>query len=332
MTEGKNFTVIVNGQKHSLAAIPGETLADLLRNRLRLTGTKIGCNEAECGSCTVLVDGEPILSCNYPAERAEGKNVVTIEGLTTKTDASVRLHPLQEAFIVHGAVQCGFCIPGQIMTAYALLQKNPDPTSKDIRTALKDTLCRCAGYPSIENAIQAAAASMRTGQPVKPTSLADTNPSKSNPMLLAGLVKTNPNTSFVLLHGGYPFTSEAAILAKSFENVYLDANWLPLISPTAMKRALQDWLDSIPLGKIMIWGGDSYRVEGTFASLLLAKQVVSEVLAERVQAGHLIEGQVRTILWDIFRNTSARFYRTDSLRNWRSGGARTAATAAASPE
>ena len=85
---------------------------------------------------------------------------------------TVKLHPLQEAFIVHGAVQCGFCIPGQIMTAYALLQKKPDPSSKDIRTALKDTLCRCAGYPSIENAIQAAAASMRTGQPVKPPSLA----------------------------------------------------------------------------------------------------------------------------------------------------------------
>jgi xanthine dehydrogenase molybdenum-binding subunit len=173
MAENENLTFTVNGQKVSLAPLPGETLADLLRNRLLLTGTKIGCNEAECGSCTVLVDGEPILSCNYPAERAGGKNVVTIEGLARSVNGETRLHPLQEAFIVHGAVQCGFCIPGQIMTSYALLQQNPDPTSKDIRTALKDTLCRCAGYPSIENAIQAAAAALRTGEPVRPPRLAE---------------------------------------------------------------------------------------------------------------------------------------------------------------
>jgi len=149
MAEGQNLTFTVNGRKVSLAALPGETLADLLRNRLFLTGTKIGCNEAECGSCTVLVEGEAILSCNYPAERAEGKNVVTIEGLAGSADGNIELHPLQEAFIVHGAVQCGFCIPGQIMTAYALLQNKPDPSSEDIRTALKDTLCRCAGYPRL---------------------------------------------------------------------------------------------------------------------------------------------------------------------------------------
>ncbi len=173
MAENENLTFTVNGQKVSLAPLPGETLADLLRNRLLLTGTKIGCNEAECGSCTVLVDGEPILSCNYPAERAGGKNVVTIEGLARSANGETKLHPLQEAFIVHGAVQCGFCIPGQIMTSYALLQQNPNPTSQDIRTALKDTLCRCAGYPSIENAIQAAAAALRTGEPVRLPRLAE---------------------------------------------------------------------------------------------------------------------------------------------------------------
>ena len=154
---------------------------------------------------------------------------------------------------------------------------------------------------------------------------------ESNPVLLADLIKRNPGVTFVLLHGGYPFTSEATILAKSFENVYLDANWLPLISPTAMKRALQDWLDCIPLSKIMIWGGDSYRIEGTFASLLLVKQVVSEVLADRVQSGHTPEGNVRTILWEMFRNNPARLYKTDSLRNWPSSGSRTAAAVAFSP-
>ena len=166
-------------------------LADLLRHRLRLTGTKIACEESECGACTVLIDGEPILSCMYPAERAEGKSVLTIEGLGGEfargmkseelgeklsragTPSGEVLHPLQEAFIEHGAVQCGFCIPGQIMTAYALLQRNPNPSQQELRFALKDTLCRCAGYQTIENAILAAAHSVQTGEPVQPPSVPD---------------------------------------------------------------------------------------------------------------------------------------------------------------
>jgi hypothetical protein len=142
---------------------------------------------------------------------------------------------------------------------------------------------------------------------------------ESSPMMLASLIKRNPKTQFVLLHGGYPFTSEAGILAKSLDNVYLDANWLPLISPTAMRRALHDWLDSVPINRIMIWGGVSYRVEGTYASLILVKQAVSEVLVEKIQMGHLSESKVPDILRDIFRNNPARLYRTDALRNWRPG-------------
>jgi selenium-dependent xanthine dehydrogenase len=169
-----NMNFFVNSKQYSLESIPGETLAALLRDRLRLTGTKIGCEEAECGACTVLVDGQPIMSCVYPAERADGKNIITIEGLAQHVHEEMKLHPLQEAFVEHGAVQCGFCIPGQIMTAYALLQRNPNPDSADIRFALKDTLCRCAGYPSIENAIIAAAQALRTGEPVqKPTHIPD---------------------------------------------------------------------------------------------------------------------------------------------------------------
>ncbi len=184
-----HLTLTVNGTAHTLASIPGETLADLLRKRLRLTGTKIGCNEAECGACTVIMDGEPVLSCSTPAERADGKTILTIEGLASLTPLGATrhsphfqgkwgeteggLHPLQEAFIIHGAVQCGFCIPGQIMTSYALLEKNPNPTSGDIRHALKDTICRCAGYPTIENAILAAAQSIRAGQPVEGPSIPD---------------------------------------------------------------------------------------------------------------------------------------------------------------
>ena len=196
------ISLTVNGIKHTLKAIAGETLSSLLRQRLHLTGTKIGCEEAECGACTVLVDGEPMMSCIYPAERADGKTILTIEGLSEEftaksaknakenaeknlgdlsglrgsdasTSLSAMLHPLQEAFVEHGAVQCGFCIPGQIMTAYALLKRNPNPNSDEIRFALKDTLCRCAGYPSIENAILAAAHSLRTGEPIPPPHIPD---------------------------------------------------------------------------------------------------------------------------------------------------------------
>src|SRR5512147_2123291 len=168
------ISLTVNGVQHALEARPNETLSTLLRERLRLTGTKIGCEEAECGACTVLIDGEPVVSCIYPAERANGRNIVTIEGLAERVHEEMKLHPLQEAFVEHGAVQCGFCIPGQIMTAYALLKRNPNPDSAEIRFALKDTLCRCAGYPSIENAILAAAQTLRTREPVqKPTHIPD---------------------------------------------------------------------------------------------------------------------------------------------------------------
>jgi len=164
MSSQSFISLTVNHQQFEVESKPGEMLSDLLRERLSLTGTKVGCNEAECGSCTVLVDGEPVLSCTYPAQRAHGHTVMTIEGLAENND---RLHPLQEAFIKHGAVQCGFCIPGQIMTSYGLLQKNPNPTREDIRHALKDTLCRCAGYPTIERSILAAAKAIRTGQKVE---------------------------------------------------------------------------------------------------------------------------------------------------------------------
>jgi xanthine dehydrogenase molybdenum-binding subunit len=159
---------IVNGKPVSLPALPGEMLADLLRERLGLTGTKIGCNEAECGACTVLIDEEPVLSCTYPSVKASGRKITTIEGLADTVQHDSGLHPLQEAFILHGAVQCGFCIPGQLMTAHALLAHNPDPLEEEIRQALKDTLCRCAGYPTILRAIQAAAKTMKEGISIEP--------------------------------------------------------------------------------------------------------------------------------------------------------------------
>ncbi len=159
-----SMKLTVNHIPVEIEPVPGETLADLLRKRLHLTGTKIGCDEAECGACTVLVGNEPVLSCVYPAERAASKAVLTIEGLASEHG----LHPLQQAFIDHGAVQCGFCIPGLLMTSYALLKHSPEPSEDEIRHALKDTLCRCGGYPSILRAIQSAAHSLRTGEPLPP--------------------------------------------------------------------------------------------------------------------------------------------------------------------
>jgi selenium-dependent xanthine dehydrogenase len=167
------ISLTVNGQQHSLTVNADETLADTLRKRLKLTGTKIGCEEAECGVCTVLVNDEPTLSCVYPAARADGKDILTIEGLADTQDGKLILHPLQEAFVQHGAVQCGFCIPGQIMTSYALLKRNPNPSSDELRHALKDTLCRCAGYPTIENAIMDAARALQTGEPIHPPEIPD---------------------------------------------------------------------------------------------------------------------------------------------------------------
>ncbi len=178
--------IIVNGNRLELEARPGEMLSDLLRERLGLTGTKIGCNEAECGACTVLVNGEPVLSCNFPSAKAAGKQIITIEGLADLVSSESpspgtgrKLHPLQEAFIQHGAVQCGFCIPGQIMTAYALLQREPDPGEEEIRGALKDTLCRCAGYPAIVSSIKAAAKSIQEGnEVVGPQTIPSSDPGK----------------------------------------------------------------------------------------------------------------------------------------------------------
>ncbi len=157
------LNITVNGQPVELEVPESRYLAEVLRDDLGLTGTKIGCNEAECGICSVLVNGTPVNSCIYPAFKAQGATITTIEGL----DADGRLHPLQQAFLDHGAVQCGFCTPGLIMTAKALLDEKAAAgetvTKGDIKVALKDTYCRCTGYQSIINAILQA-----SGQDVPP--------------------------------------------------------------------------------------------------------------------------------------------------------------------
>jgi xanthine dehydrogenase molybdenum-binding subunit len=151
------LNVVVNGEAKTVDVAPSMFLSEVLREKLGLTGTKIGCNEAECGICTVLVDGTPVNSCIYPALKAAGARVETIEGLSHNG----QLHPLQQAFIEHGAVQCGFCTPGLIMTAKALIDTNAAPSDEDIKHALKDTYCRCTGYVSVMAAIKQAAAMQR---------------------------------------------------------------------------------------------------------------------------------------------------------------------------
>ncbi|HPV05897.1 MAG: molybdopterin cofactor-binding domain-containing protein [Aggregatilineales bacterium] len=158
----RTISITVNGKKIEKSIPESRTLAQFLRYDLGLTGTKIGCEEAECGICTVLVDGTPVDSCIYPVFKADGCEVTTIEGLAQDGE----LHPLQKAFIDHGAVQCGYCTPGVIMTAKALLDQNLNPTDTDIKIALKDTFCRCTGYTSIINAIHSAASELRGEGPI----------------------------------------------------------------------------------------------------------------------------------------------------------------------
>jgi len=153
MSEKKRFKAVVNGQPVELDIAPDLRLIDLLRDHLGLTGTKEGCGEGECGACTVLIDGEPVNSCLVFALQAQGKDILTIEGLGSFD----KLHPLQEAFLEHNAVQCGYCTPGMLLTAKALLDKNPHPTKEEIKVAISGNLCRCTGYSKIVEAIAAVA-------------------------------------------------------------------------------------------------------------------------------------------------------------------------------
>ena len=142
-----------NGELYQTEAEPCRTLLEVLRDNLGLTGTTRGCDEGDCGACTVLLDGKPVAACLVLAIEARGKDILTIEGLA----ANGKLHPLQDAFIKYGAIQCGFCTPGMILAAKALLDRNPRPTKDEIKEAIAGNLCRCTGYIKIIEAIQAVA-------------------------------------------------------------------------------------------------------------------------------------------------------------------------------
>ena len=148
----KPIQLHVNGRVYDVLVKPHWTLLHVLREEIGLTGTKEGCGKGECGACTVIVDNEAVLSCLILAVQAQGKHILTIEGLTTEG----KLDPIQDAFVKYGAIQCGFCTPGMIMTSKAFLNKNPRPTEEEIKKALSGNLCRCTGYVKIIEAVEKA--------------------------------------------------------------------------------------------------------------------------------------------------------------------------------
>ena len=148
----ESLTMRLNSEEVTIEVRPDALLVDVLRDQLELKGTKEACGEGECGACTVLLDGEPVTSCLVPALKAQGREVMTVEGLASGGE----LHPLQKAFIEHGAVQCGYCTAGMLMSAKALLDRNPHPTGEEVKEAISGNLCRCTGYVKIIEAIEAA--------------------------------------------------------------------------------------------------------------------------------------------------------------------------------
>lgn len=152
----QEITFTLNGEEQTVEVEPTRTLLDYLRYDLGLTGTKKGCDEGDCGACTVILDGRPMNACLLLMGKVEGARVETIESLGTQEE----LHPLQEAFLRVGAVQCGYCTPGMLLTAKAILEENPNPTEQEIRTAIAGNLCRCTGYTKIVQAIRDAASTV----------------------------------------------------------------------------------------------------------------------------------------------------------------------------
>jgi len=153
----KLISLMINDREVEVAVPPNRTLADMLRQDLGLTGTKKGCDMGDCGSCTVLLDGRPVNSCLVLAVQANGRSVTTIEGVETDEG----LHPIQQAFVDQGAVQCGFCTSGMILSGKSLLERNPSPSEVEVRTAISGNLCRCTGYQKIVEAIQSAGEAMQ---------------------------------------------------------------------------------------------------------------------------------------------------------------------------
>lgn len=166
--EKQIIQLTINGEAYDLVVAPNRTLLEVLRDDLSLTGAKEGCGEGACGACTVLLDGQPVRSCLTLAVEVQGKTITTIEGLTTPlplggAGGGEQLHPVQQAFVEHGAIQCGFCSPGMILVTKALLDENPHPTEQEAREAIAGNFCRCTGYAKIVEAMLKAAEMVEGG-------------------------------------------------------------------------------------------------------------------------------------------------------------------------
>jgi carbon-monoxide dehydrogenase small subunit len=157
----KLIALTVNGIRHELAVMPNKTLSQLLRQDLNPLGTKEGCGIGDCGACTVIMNGRAVNSCLVLAAQADGCDITTIEGISE----GEKLNPIQQAFVEHGSVQCGFCTPGMILSAKNLLDRNPDPSEEEVRVALAGNLCRCTGYQKIVEAVLAASKAMKAQSP-----------------------------------------------------------------------------------------------------------------------------------------------------------------------
>jgi carbon-monoxide dehydrogenase small subunit len=157
MSDLVNLTLTVNGVDYPVSVAQGRNLLSVIRTEVGLTGTKEGCDDCECGACMVLLDGQPVNSCSYLAAQAQGRAITTVEGLMDGND----MHPLQRNILEEGGVQCGFCTPGMLLSATALLERNPSPTDDEIRVGLSGNLCRCTGYAKIIAAVQRTAVELR---------------------------------------------------------------------------------------------------------------------------------------------------------------------------
>ena len=164
MAKMQKLRLKLNGSWREVEARPDRILLDLLREDLGLTGTKKGCEKGDCGACTVIMDGKAVLTCLIPALKADGAEILTVEGMASKD----RLHPLQQAFWEEGAVQCGYCTPGMLLSAKAFLDENPEPSVEDMKEAISGNLCRCTGYAKIIRAIHAASEKIRKEGGVRP--------------------------------------------------------------------------------------------------------------------------------------------------------------------
>jgi len=259
----------INGRVETLEVFPHRTLLEVIREDLQLTGTKCGCEDGTCGTCTVLLDGTPVRSCLLLAAEVQGKEITTIEGLSD----GEKLHPVQEAFVKYGAIQCGFCTPGMILTAKALLDRNPSPTEQEIRQAISGNLCRCSGYTKIVESIMAA-----SGQKIPSTSIEDSSAAFSVIGKRTHRIDSIPKAKGEAKYSGDLFLP-GMLYAKALRSPYPHAKILNIDTSRAERlpgvRAIITGKDAIPYR----WGVFAYTRDMQFLPTDKARYIGQEIAA-----------------------------------------------------